>query len=55
MFDLNFKFIKEFLINFVSLGNLEIGNGYGVPGGGAYGASNPKSTLSGKNVFVFQL
>lgn len=36
------------------LGNVEIGNGYGVPGGGAYySASNTDVSISSKTGFLF--
>lgn len=38
--------LKRGKSTFSEEGNMEIGNGYGVPGGGAYGASKPRSNLS---------
>lgn len=47
----NYCFRFEFL-----LGNVEIGNGYGVPGGGAYyGTSVNNVNTRGKNFSMFDL
>lgn len=47
----NYCFRFEFL-----LGNVEIGNGYGVPGGGAYyGTSVNNVNTHGKNFSMFDL
>lgn len=51
-----FVFFVYFInIIFLIIGNTEIGNGYGVPGGGAYNGGTGTNLSAASKIFLFSL